>query len=101
MNGLYIHIPFCLKKCNYCDFYSCTNVDNIKRYIKSICKQLTIEAPLYKDYTFDTIFIGGGTPSLIDGEAFKLLADAIKDNFSLKEGFEFSIEANPGTITKE
>lgn len=99
--GLYIHIPFCKKKCNYCDFYSCTNVDNIKRYIKSICKQLTIEAPLYKDYTFDTIFIGGGTPSLIDGEAFKLLADAIKDNFSLKEGFEFSIEANPGTITKE
>ncbi len=99
--GLYIHIPFCKKKCNYCDFYSCTSLDKIKKYIKSICSELKMEAPLYKDYTFDTIFIGGGTPSLIDSEDFKLLADTIKDNLSLAQDIEFSIEANPGTITGE
>ena len=99
--GLYIHFPFCKRKCNYCDFYSCTNLKAKKEYIDSVCTQLKIEAPLYKDCIFDTVFIGGGTPSLIDGDDFIRLAKAIKENLNLTNDFEFSIEANPGTITKE
>lgn len=99
--GLYIHIPFCIKKCNYCDFYSCARTEKMKEYIAAICKQIIVEAPIYKDYTFNSIFIGGGTPSLIDSESFLLLTNTIKDNLSLTANFEFSIEANPGTITKE
>ena len=99
--GLYIHIPFCKKKCNYCDFYSCTSVEKTEKYVKSICKQIIMEAPLYKEHIFDTIFIGGGTPSLIDAESFTHLANTIKGNLRLADTLEFSIEANPGTITSE
>ena len=99
--GLYIHFPFCKRKCNYCDFYSCTNLKAKKEYIDSVCTQLKIEAPLYKDHIFDTVFIGGGTPSLIDGQDFVRLVKAIKENLNLAKDYEFSIEANPGTITKE
>ena len=99
--GLYIHFPFCKRKCNYCDFYSCTCLNKTKEYIDSICTQLKIEAPLYKEYIFDTVFIGGGTPSLIDGQDFVRLVKAIKENLNLAKDYEFSIEANPGTITKE
>ena len=99
--GLYIHFPFCKRKCNYCDFYSCTSVQKAKEYIDSICNQLKIEAPLYKDYIFDTVFIGGGTPSLIEGEDFARLASVIKENLNLTNDFEFSMEANPGTITEK
>lgn len=99
--GLYIHIPFCKRKCNYCDFYSCAKLDSIKEYVGAIVKQISIEAPLYKEYEFDTIFLGGGTPSLLEKEDFKKLACAIKNNLNLTQGLEFSLEANPGTITKE
>ena len=99
--GLYIHIPFCKRKCNYCDFYSCTKLDNIKSYIDALLKQIVIDAPLYRDYEFDTIFIGGGTPSLLEPNDFERLTDAIKNNLNLTQGLEFSLEANPGTLTRE
>ena len=99
--GLYIHFPFCKRKCNYCDFYSCTSLEKSKEYIDSICKQLKAEAPLYKDYIFDTVFIGGGTPSLIDTDDFIRLSSTIKGCLNLSSELEFSIEVNPGTITKE
>ncbi|MBQ8546376.1 MAG: radical SAM family heme chaperone HemW [Clostridia bacterium] len=99
--GLYIHIPFCKKKCNYCDFYSCTSIKGLREYISAICTQIEREAPLYREYLFDTIFIGGGTPSLLESNDFSLLVATIKSNLNLTQGAEFSIEANPGTITKE
>ena len=99
--GLYIHLPFCQKKCNYCDFYSLACINKIGEYIKAICKQITIESPLYKDYEIETIFIGGGTPSLISPDDFKLLSKTIKNCLNLTQGLEFTIEANPGTLNKE
>ena len=61
--GLYIHIPFCVKKCNYCDFYSLGCIDKMGEYIKALKKQIIFESPLYKNYEIDTVFMGGGTPS--------------------------------------
>lgn len=101
--GLYIHIPFCVKKCNYCDFYSlsCPKNDNLSDYVSIICTHIEREAELYKDCIIDSIFIGGGTPSLIESKDFERLSRAICSNFTLAQGLEFSIEANPGTLTKE
>ena len=101
--GLYIHVPFCVKKCNYCDFYSlaCPKKDNLSDYVSIICSHMRREAHLYGDYTVDSIFIGGGTPSLIEKEDFERLCGTIEECFSLSENVEFSIESNPGTLTKE
>ena len=99
--GLYIHIPFCIKKCNYCDFYSVGSTDKMGEYEEAMKKQIIIESPLYKDYEFDTIFIGGGTPSLVSASGLESLVSTIKNNLNLKDGFEFTLEANPGTLTKE
>lgn len=99
--GLYIHIPFCKQKCNYCDFYSKACTQKISQYISAISRQIENDASLYRYCEFDTIFIGGGTPSLIEPCDFEKLSSAIKSNLKLTQGLEFSIEANPGTLTKE
>ena len=99
--GLYIHIPFCKRKCNYCDFYSCTSTNKIKEYIDAISTQIEKEASLYTNCQFDTVFIGGGTPSLVSKNEIEILIKAIKNNLNLTQGAEFTIEANPGTLTEE
>lgn len=97
--GLYIHIPFCKRKCNYCDFYSCTETKYIGEYINALCTHIEREAPLYKNYEIDTIFFGGGTPSLIEPNDFKNLMSTIKGNFNIISSCEATLEANPGTLT--
>ncbi len=100
--GLYIHIPFCKQKCNYCDFYSLgCKESKIPSYIDALCEHIKREAPLYREYEIDTIFLGGGTPSLIEPKDFEKLATTIKNNLKITQGAEFSIEANPGTLNKE
>ena len=100
--GLYIHIPFCKQKCNYCDFYSLgCQESKIPSYIDALCNHIEREAHLYSNYEFDTIFLGGGTPSLIEPKDFEKLAKAIKCYLKITQGAEFSIEANPCTLTKE
>ena len=100
--GLYIHIPFCKQKCNYCDFYSLgCQESKIPSYIEALCQHIKREAPLYKDYEIDTVFLGGGTPSLVEPKEFEKLADTIKGSLKITQDAEFSIEANPGTLTKE
>ncbi len=100
--GLYIHIPFCIKKCDYCDFYSlCHNYKLEEEYISALCSHIKAEAHLYNDYTFDTVFIGGGTPSVLSLDSFDRLANCIKNNLKLTQGGEFTIEINPGTLNRE
>ncbi len=100
--GLYVHVPFCIKKCNYCDFNSFKlNQEDKKAYIESIITEMKIYSKQFnKDY-FSTVFIGGGTPSILENKELKLLIDNIKDNFNIADDAEISIEANPGTLTKE
>ncbi len=96
--GLYIHIPFCKQKCYYCDFCSYSIKENLQaKYISSAIKEIDhIENK--NDYEVKTIYIGGGTPSIIDSKKIKELLYHIKNNFYLKDGAEITIEANPGTI---
>lgn len=102
--GIYVHIPFCQKKCNYCDFISfLKSKENQDRYIKNLIKTIKISNRKLnlKEYFIDTIYIGGGTPSYIESSNIVEIIKTIKDNFNVLENAEITIEINPGTITKE
>ena len=99
--GLYIHVPFCKQKCNYCDFYSCASSKRVSSYINALITHIKAEAPLYKDYEIDSVFFGGGTPSLLEASDFERIAEALKDSFNFSNDCEFTVEANPGTISRE
>ena len=90
---IYIHIPFCVRKCLYCDFYSVTDKSLFKDYTDSLIKE--IES--IKDTKTDTVYIGGGTPTAI-GEYLLKIIDAINENLILSKDCEFTVEANPGTV---
>ena len=96
--GIYIHIPFCTEKCIYCDFYSLPNQEqSIKPFIKNLCKEILIRSKQSTiDWKIDTIFIGGGTPSLLSESDLENIISAINKNFNLNDLKEFTIEANPG-----
>ena len=96
---LYIHIPFCIQKCIYCDFFSVSYDESVaKTYIDALCQELYLK----KDFsaTLKSIYIGGGTPSLLPDECFKQLFICLKDNFSFSSDIEITVEANPGTINE-
>ena len=102
--GIYIHIPFCKQKCNYCDFISYTNkCDKIESYIN--CLEKEINTFDFSNYYVTTIYIGGGTPSYIDSKYIKQIMNFIYKKIQIdnesKKNIEITIEVNPGTVTKE
>ena len=100
--GIYIHIPFCLKKCYYCDFVSFMNKeDMIERYIYALCTEILQNADILCERKVDTIYIGGGTPSYIDAKYIKQILDPIYMVIDRKDLKEVTIECNPNSITKE
>ncbi len=101
--GLYIHIPFCQKKCYYCDFTSFPDkTDEISKYIDYVIKELSLyKEEIGNDYIISNIFIGGGTPSSINEEYIEKILDHVYTNFNIKKNIEVSIEVNPGSVTLE
>lgn len=98
--GIYIHIPFCKGKCNYCDFTSFANKDkSIEKYIKCVKKEIQNKAS-NKKYLVKTIFIGGGTPSYISEKYIGEILETLKSNFDVSKNAEITIEVNPGTVDK-
>ena len=102
--GIYIHIPFCKRKCYYCDFISYSNkCEQVENYIDTVIKELKTYA--FENYNVTTIYIGGGTPSFIDSKFIAKLMDEIKDklkdNTTKFEDIEITIEVNPGTVNEE
>src|SRR5660398_122429 len=95
--GLYIHIPFCESKCYYCDFYSITksNSDMKEFYIKSLIKELELNKKILDGCKFDTIFIGGGTPSSIDANLYEDLFTYLNKNNLIFNDAEITMEVNP------
>ena len=88
---VYIHIPFCIKKCLYCDFYSITDKSLIKAYTDSLIGEIKS----HRGEKTETVYIGGGTPTSIGDELLRIV-DAVRENFVFSENYEFTIEANPG-----
>lgn len=100
MAGIYIHIPFCKKRCIYCDFYS-TTLDATwrKQYINALCKEIKLRKNYLGDATIETIYFGGGTPSQLSADELKQIIDTLKESFSLSSCKEITLEANPDDIS--
>lgn len=97
--GLYIHIPFCKKKCHYCDFPSYCNIEHlVSPYIAALKKEIQLISLQYPDVKIKTIFIGGGTPTYINYKLIIEIMQAIKYSFNIDKEIEISIEGNPGTF---
>ncbi len=100
--GIYVHIPFCVKKCDYCDFLSMRADDKEKEdYVTALLDEIKAYGGMLSDYVVDTIYFGGGTPSILDTFLTKKIMDAIRCNFDISKDAEISIECNPGTVTYE
>ncbi len=100
MAGIYIHIPFCEKKCIYCDFFSVTNKSLIDCFISSLLKEITLLADAIDKVdkkNVETIYFGGGTPSILSTKAFDKIFNALFKNFNINKQCEITIECNPGT----
>jgi oxygen-independent coproporphyrinogen III oxidase len=99
--GLYVHIPFCRAKCAYCDFCSYAGLDPLfAGYVHAVCQEVTSEAPAWSEVSFDTCFIGGGTPTVLDATQLATILETCQRELCLaSEGTEVTIEANPGTVT--
>lgn len=103
--SLYIHIPFCAKKCDYCDFLSGTADKTVQgEYVDALVCEIESYQQLAKEYLVNTIFIGGGTPSFMSAEHISRILEAVYDTFTLKaslKDIEITIEINPGTVNRQ
>ena len=98
---LYLHIPFCVKKCNYCDFLSAPAEEETRAaYVDALLEEIRgFEDP--EDYEVVTVFFGGGTPSILLGQEIYRIVEALREKFSFRKEAEITLEANPGTVDKE
>ena len=98
---LYLHIPFCVKKCNYCDFLSAPAEEETRAaYVDALLEEIRgFEDP--EDYEVVTLFFGGGTPSILLGQEIYRIVEALREKFSFRKEAEITLEANPGTVDKE
>lgn len=101
MTGIYIHIPFCMKKCPYCDFYSFSASQNDKdSYLKAVLCALKAKAPLVRDEV-DTVYFGGGTPSTFGEKRISKVLSAVRENYNLCKDAEITVECNPSSVSGE
>ena len=100
--GIYIHIPFCVRKCLYCDFlsFACDN-DAQERYMEALYKEIKAFSRHLGEIEVSTVFIGGGTPSVVDTALLERVIEALKENYSVKADAEITMELNPGTVTAD
>ena len=101
MAGLYIHIPFCSKRCLYCDFFSSTDLHFQKPFINALIREMELRQNYLKQEPLETVYFGGGTPSLLPPEAFNRLFDTIERLFGLGQCKEITLEANPDDLTPD
>lgn len=101
MLGLYLHIPFCQKKCSYCDFYSIESTEHIDRFVEMLQREIRLRAVLHDGRPFTSVFFGGGTPSLLRPEDIRAITGLLREVFSFADDAEWTMECNPGTVTLE
>jgi oxygen-independent coproporphyrinogen-3 oxidase len=98
--GIYIHIPFCKQACHYCDFHFSTSVKKKHELVQSLCRELELRKSELTE-TVETIYFGGGTPSLLTAEELDLLLECVDTNYSIIDSPEITLEANPDDLTPE
>lgn len=98
--GIYVHIPFCRAKCAYCDFVSFAGLESLyEAYVEALCTEASRVAPRWAHFAFDTLFIGGGTPTVLTVSSLEAIITACRASLHLAEEAEITVEANPGTVS--
>lgn len=101
MAGIYIHIPFCKQACHYCDFHFSTSLKKKDELVNALTKELELRKDEFKNTTVETIYFGGGTPSLLTNEELQFIIDAVYKNYKVTEQPEITLEANPDDLSKD
>lgn len=99
---LYLHIPFCERKCAYCDFLSFPQGREVQRqYVDQLIEEIKTAGAGFRDTTVTSVFVGGGTPSILEPGLIRRVFEVLRDHFRIEETAEISLEANPGTVTEQ
>ncbi|MCZ6776683.1 MAG: radical SAM protein, partial [Ignavibacteria bacterium] len=98
MPSLYIHIPFCERKCIYCDFYSIENMSPMANFLKALHREIQLYSDYGKGVSFETVFFGGGTPSLLNLRQLDAILSRLHSTFTIEKDAEVTLETNPGTV---
>ncbi len=101
MSGIYIHIPFCKQACHYCDFHFSTSIKKKRELVDMLCKEILLRKEELPAGELQTIYFGGGTPSLLSAEELEMIFDTIYSNFTVAEDVEITLEANPDDLSRE
>ncbi|WP_300726069.1 radical SAM family heme chaperone HemW [uncultured Bacteroides sp.] len=101
MAGIYLHIPFCKRRCIYCDFYSTTQSEKKQAYVEALCNELRLRTAYLQEEPIETIYFGGGTPSQLAEEDFSRIFSTINGHYQLADSPEITIEANPDDLTPD
>ncbi len=101
MAGIYLHIPFCRQACHYCNFHFATSLRYKNEMQDALLKEIPLRSAYLQDETVETIYFGGGTPSLLDADAIQQLIDQLRETFTIAHHAEITLEANPDDITEE
>lgn len=101
MAGIYIHIPFCRQACHYCDFHFSTSMKKKDDMVLALAKEIAMRKDEFVNETVETIYFGGGTPSVLSNEEIQLLIDAVYQNYAVSSAPEITLEANPDDLSKD
>ena len=101
MSGIYIHIPFCKQACHYCDFHFSTSLKKKDEMVLALAKEIELRKSEFKDEVVETIYFGGGTPSILAIHDIRYLIDAVFNNYNVIENPEITVEANPDDLSEE
>jgi oxygen-independent coproporphyrinogen-3 oxidase len=101
MSGIYIHIPFCKQACHYCDFHFSTSMKKKDEMVLALAKELQMRKNEFKDEIVETIYFGGGTPSVLTTEEIQFLISAVYESYTVSENPEITLEANPDDLSKD
>jgi oxygen-independent coproporphyrinogen III oxidase len=97
--GIYVHVPFCITRCGYCDFNAYAGLDELKpRYLRALLGEAELAAPCWDGTPFVSVFLGGGTPTTMAPADLRALLVHLRDRFALADDAEVSVEANPDTV---
>ena len=102
MSGIYLHVPFCRTACHYCDFHFSTSLGNVEAYIKSVVSEISLRAKRWENTTFKSLYLGGGTPSVLKKHQLQKILSAIRKNLNCVSIWdEATIEVNPEDVSIE
>jgi oxygen-independent coproporphyrinogen-3 oxidase len=101
MSGIYIHIPFCKQACHYCDFHFSTSLKKKEEMVMALAKEIALRKDEFKDEVVETIYFGGGTPSILEIADLRLLIEAVFQHYNVAENPEITVEANPDDLSEE